>query len=191
MVNGLKERRAWLAKWCQGVSESLRGARLTGRGARPIHSALVWQGSGGRLRREAHVSAEQHHSQATARVPGPHGDCRRPARPRAEAGQRAQAPVLLSAATLLRVRLGRMRDHRDLGGPPEAAPPISRRGGDALPLCGSGLRAAGGPARRARRDRYRLHGQSADRQCGRAQPGAAPAARGGTRDPSRRRQAWL
>ena len=107
-------------------------ARLTGSLARPIHGALVWQGSGGRLRREAHVSAEQHHPQATPRVSRPHGDRRRPARARAQAGQRAQAPVLLSVDTLLRVRLGRMRGHRDLGGPPEAARPVSRRGGDAL-----------------------------------------------------------
>jgi hypothetical protein len=191
MVNGPNERRAWSDKWRSGRLRPPAGARLTGSWARPIHSALVWQGSGGRLRREAHVSAEQHRPQATARVSRPHGDRRRPARDRAEAGQRAQAPVLLSVATLLRVRLGRMRGHRGSGGPPEAAPPISRRGRDALPLCDRGLHPTGGPAWRAERDWHRLHRQSADRQCGRPQSGAAPAAGGGARDPSRRRQAWL
>jgi hypothetical protein len=73
-------------------------ASLTGRWVRPIHSALVWQGFG-RLRREAHVSAEQGHPQAAARVPRAHGDRRRPARDRAAACQGAQAPVLLSVAT--------------------------------------------------------------------------------------------
>jgi hypothetical protein len=191
MVNGASEQRAWLGKRLSGCAPPHEGVRLTGSWARPIHGALVWQGSGGRLRREAHVSAEQHHPQATARVSRPHGDRRRPARARAQAGQRAQAPLLLSVATLLRVRLERMRGHRDSGGPPEAAPPISRRRGDALPLRGRGLCPAGGSARRARRDRHRLHRQPPDRQCGRTQSGAAPALGGGARDPSRCRQAWL
>jgi hypothetical protein len=167
------------------------GARLTGSWAGPIHGALVWQGSGGRLRREAHVSAKQHHPQATARVSRAHGDRRRPARARAETGQRAQAPVLLSVAILTKVRLGRMRDHGDPGGPPRAARRISRRGGNAPALRGCGLRPAGGSAWRARGDRHRLHRHPADRQCGRTQSSAAPAPGCGARDPSRCRRARL
>jgi hypothetical protein len=165
-------------------------ASLTGRWVRPIHSALVWQGFG-RLRREAHVSAEQRHPQAAARVPRAHGDRRRPARDCAAACQRAQAPVLLSVATQLQVRLGRMRGHIHSGGPPQAAPRIPRRGGNALPLGHTGVRPAGGPARRARGDRRRLHRQPADRRGGGAQPGAAPAPGGGTCRSSRCRQARL
>jgi hypothetical protein len=165
-------------------------ASLTGRWVRPIHSALVWQGFG-RLRREAHVSAEQRHPQAAARVPRAHGDRRRPARDRAAACQRAQAPVLLSVATQLQVRLGRMRGHIHSGGPPQAAPRISRRGGNALPLGHTGVRSPGGPSRRGHGDRHRLHRQPADRRRGSAQPGASPAPGGRAGDPSRCGQARL
>ena len=190
MGDGPSERCSWWMRlfW---LGRAIVRASLTGSWARPIHGALVWQGSGGRLRREAHLSAEQRHPQAAARVPRAHGDRRRPSRDRAEACQGAQAPVLLSVATQLRVRLGRMRDHSDSGGPPQAAPRIPRRGGNALPLGHTGVRSPGGPARRARRDRHRLHRQPADRRRGRAQPGAPTATGGGACCPSRCGQARL
>ena len=190
MVDGPGQRLC-SAKWLLARARTIVRASLTGRWARPIHGALVWQGFGGRLRREAHVSAEQRHPQAAARVPRAHGDRRRPSRDRAEACQRAQAPVLLSVAAQLQVRLGRMRGHSDSGGPPQAAPRIPRRGGNALPLGHTGVRSPGGPARRAIGDRHRLHRQPADRRCGRAQPGAAPASSGGARHSSRCGQARL
>jgi hypothetical protein len=190
-MQGRGQRRySWRGKrrlWC--TSTPIR-ARLTGRWVRPIHSAPVWQWFG-RLRREAHVSAEQRHPQAAAWVPRAYGDRRRPTRARAEAGQRAQAPVLLNGATQLQVRLGRVRGHSDSGGPSQAAPRIPRRGGIAPPLGHAGVRSPGGPARRARGDRHRLHRQPADRGRGRAQPGASAASGGGACAPSRRGQAWL
>ena len=68
---------------------------LTASPARPIQRsglALGWQG----VRREAHLSAEQHRSQAAARLSRPHGNRWRPSGDRAAACQGSQAAVLLS-----------------------------------------------------------------------------------------------
>jgi hypothetical protein len=155
-----------------------RGERgLTAGRARPIQRAGLARGWRG-LRREAHLSAEQHRPQAPAWLSRAHGDGRRPAGAGAAPRQGAQAPVGLNGARRLGSCLGRRWRARGSGatapgGAAQASGRVSRGCRDTTPLGEPGVRAAGGTEagggrRRGRRgrDRHGVHRQPAGRQGG-------------------------
>jgi hypothetical protein len=84
-----------------------------------------------------------------------------------------------------------MRSHADSGGPLEAASRIRRRGRNTLALGPTGIRPAGGAARRAWGDRDWLHRQPAHWQRGCPQSCPSPSSGCCARGPSRSSPARL